>query len=111
MKKLQVIGNLTSDVELKQIKDKDGKDLFVANVTVAVNGRDDKATYIPITVWGKDAVNLEKYNNKGSKLHIEADVENNNYEKDGKKIYGLKFNATSIQYLDSKKKEGGEEQK
>jgi single-strand DNA-binding protein len=110
MKKLQVIGNLTSDVELKQITGKDGKSLSIANVTVAVNDKGN-ATFIPITVWGRDAENLAKYTKKGSKLHIEADVENNNYDKDGKKIYGLKFNATSIQYLDSKKKEGGEEQK
>jgi len=105
MKRIEVIGNLTHDVELKETKSGD-----VANISIAVNsGKDKEPTFVPITVWKEQAENLAKYNKKGSKLYIRADIENNNYEKDGVKHYGFKFTAIEIEYLSSKKEGAGED--
>jgi single-strand DNA-binding protein len=106
MKRLAIIGNLTADIELEKVKDKS-----IAKITIAVNngkdkeGKDRDATFIPVTVWDKLAENLAKYNKKGSKLYIEADIENNNYEKDGVKHFGFRFTAREIEYLSSKKED------
>ena len=106
MKKLEIIGNLTQDIKLEQVKGK-----TIANITIAVNngkdkdGKEKEATFIPITVWEKQAETLAKYNKKGSKLYIQADIDNNNYEKDGVKHYGFRFTAREIEYLSSKKED------
>ena len=106
MKKLEIIGNLTQDVKLEQVKGKS-----IAHITIAVNngrdkeGKEREATFITLTVWEKMAENLAKYNKKGSKLYIQADIENNNYEKDGVKHYGFRFTAREIEYLGSKKED------
>jgi len=106
MKRLEIIGNLTQDVKLEQVKG-----ISIANITIAVNngkdkeGKEREATFIPITVWREQAENLAKYKKKGSQIYISADIENNNYEKDGVKHYGFRFTAREIEYLGSKKED------
>lgn len=108
MKKCTFIGNLTDDVKLEQVSVKeDGKEAkrSVTEITIACNekNKEKDAAFVTFTVWGIMAENLAKFNKKGSKLYIEADIANNNYEKDGVKHYGYKFTATDIEYLSSKK--------
>ena len=102
MKRITILGNLVEDVELKKAGGK-----TVANIRVACEGKGgkDDVAFIPVTVWEKQAENLQKYcGTKGSKVYIEADVDNNNYEdKDGKKQYGFRFTAISIEYVGTKK--------
>lgn len=101
MKRLELIGNLTEDVKLEKRTVKE-KETDLANITLACDGEGKENTsFITVAVWGKDAVNLAKYKKKGSKLYIECDVVNNNYERDGKKVYGYNFNAVKVTYLDA----------
>lgn len=110
MKKVTLVGNLTKDIELRTVK-VDGKDVFVATITVACNDG-EKATFIDVEVWRTIAENAAKYLAKGSSVAIEADIVQRIMDYtafvDGKevpkKMYSYKFIAESVEYLSGKKK-------
>ena len=101
MQKVQVIGNLTKDVEVRVVKTKE-KEFSTAVLSVAVYGADDNTLFIDFDVWGKQAENAGKFLQKGSKVFIEGTMQNNVYEKDGVKHYGFWFRADSVEYLSKK---------
>jgi len=80
----------------------------VASFSIAVN-RKFKRDNEPDTDWfncvafGKTAEFCEKYLHKGSKVCVEGEVQNDNYEKDGVKHYGTKIVVNSIEFAESKK--------
>ena len=100
MQRLQVVGNLTKDVEVKTVNSK-GKEYLMTTLSVAVND-DDNTLFIDFDVWGKQAENAGKFLQKGSKVFIEGTMQNNVYEKDGVKHYGFRFRADSVEYLSKK---------
>ena len=65
-------------------------------------GREEEATAIQWTLWGKQAENAAEYLGKGSHVNIVGRLRNNNYEKDGETVYGMAFTAEEIDYLDSR---------
>lgn len=99
MNRYEGIGNLTHDIELKEITKKDGKKGKTAMMDIAVNDNGKTLFLNNIEVWDALAENACKYLKKGSKVYIEASIENNNYEKDGTKVYGYKFIAKKIEFL------------
>jgi single-strand DNA-binding protein len=64
--------------------------------------REEEATAIQWTLWGKQAENAAQYLGKGSHVNIVGRMRNNNYEKDGQTVYGMAFTAEEIDYLDSR---------
>lgn len=64
--------------------------------------REEEATAIQWTLWGKQAENAAEYLGKGSHVNIVGRLKNNNYEKDGETVYGMAFTAEEIDYLDSR---------
>ena len=65
-------------------------------------GREEEATAIQWTLWGKQAENAAEYLGKGSHVNIVGRLRSNNYEKDGETVYGMAFTAEEIDYLDSR---------
>jgi len=66
------------------------------------DSREEEATAIQWTLWGKQAENAAEYLGKGSHVNIVGRLRNNNYEKDGETVYGMAFTAEEIDYLDSR---------
>jgi single stranded DNA-binding protein len=66
------------------------------------DARDEEATAIQWTLWGKQAENAAEYLGKGSHVNIVGRLRNNNYEKDGETVYGMAFTVEEIDYLDSR---------
>jgi len=64
--------------------------------------REEEATAIQWTLWGKQAENAAQYLGKGSHVNIVGRLRNNNFEKDGETVYGMAFTAEDIDYLDSR---------
>lgn len=64
--------------------------------------REEEATAILWTLWGKAAENAAQYLSKGSHVNISGRVQNNNYDRDGVTVYGMAFTAEQVDYLDSK---------
>ncbi len=65
-------------------------------------GREEEATAIQWTLWGKQAENAAQYLGKGSHVNIVGRIRNNNYERAGETIYTMAFTAEEVDYLDSR---------
>ncbi|MDO6069760.1 single-stranded DNA-binding protein, partial [Neisseria gonorrhoeae] len=74
------------------------------------DGKKVEATnYFWIDVYGEQAKNAVRYCGKGSLILIEGRISNNNYEKDGQKIYKDQMIASRIEYSNLKPPAGREE--
>lgn len=100
MTNVVLTGRLTGDVEIKQA----GKTV-VANVTIASNKDKEHTDFIPVTLWGEVAKNVEKYVKKGMRLTVIGELATNSYEKDGVKVTKLFVNAKSVDFIDTVAKE------
>ena len=104
MNKFIISGRLTADAEY--IHTTEGK--TVAKFNFAVNRRFKKegeqdADFFTCVAFGKIAETLEKCAvSKGTKLLIEGEVRNNNYEKDGVMRYGTQVKVDSFEFCESK---------
>lgn len=100
------IGRLTKNVELRV--GKSGK--AYAFITIAVNDTyivdgavRESTQFIPVTIFGKMAVNASKYIGKGSLVQLTGRLQHGKWQKDGKDVYELSVVAERLTYLDSKK--------
>lgn len=72
--------------------------------------KDDQGNYptdfFRCTCWNKLAEVVEKHCRKGTKLLIVGRLKNNNYEKDGQKVYSNEIVIDSLEFLEAKKQNG-----
>jgi len=102
-------GRLAAAVRIDTVKGKDGP-LTKGTVTVISNvrrgsgeAREDEATSIQWTLWGKLAENAAEYLGKGSRVNVVGRFQNNNYQDaEGGTVYGLTFTCEELDYLDSR---------
>ena len=99
---------LAAGVRLDTVQGKDGP--LVKGTVVAIsnvrkgNGeqREEEATSIMWTFWGKLAENAAEYLGKGSRINIVGRLQNNNYKNaEDELVYGLTFTVEEIDYLDT----------
>ena len=68
--------------------------------------RDEEGNYptdfFRCTCWNKLAEIVEKHCNKGTKLLISGRLKNNNYEKDGQKVYSNEIVIDSLEFLEAR---------
>lgn len=108
MNKIILCGRLTADAEMKCTND--GK--VVSRFNFAVNRRfkrdgDPEADFFQCVAFGKIAETFEKCNvGKGTKLLIEGEMRNNNYERDGVRHYGMQLIVNSFEFCESKGSSG-----
>lgn len=103
-----LVGNLTKDPEVRYAANGNP----VAHISVAVSrsfSRDGgpEADFFRVTVFGKQAELVERYLRKGRKVGIEGRIQNDNYEKEGQKIYRDTIIANRIEFLSPKGEGGG----
>ena len=105
--KVQLIGNLGQDPEVKSI----GEDKKVAHLSVATNenyknAKGQKVTetqWHNVVAWGKLADIAEKYLVKGTEVVIEGKLINRNYtDKQGVKRYATEVQANELLILTKK---------
>ena len=108
MNKIILCGRLTADAEMKCTND--GK--VVSRFNFAVNRRfkrdgDPEADFFQCVAFGKIAETFKKCNvGKGTKLLIEGEMRNNNYEGDGVRHYGMQLIVNSFEFCESKGSSG-----
>ena len=100
--------HLAGAVRLEFVNGREGK-IAKAVLTAISNTRrgsgeqrEEEATAIQWTLWGKQAENAAEYLGKGSHVNIVGRVRNNNYDKGGESVYAMAFTAEEIDYLDSR---------
>ena len=104
MNRVILIGRITKDIEVKYTP----KQVAVANVIIAIDRtvKGEKKTDFPrITVFGKDAENLEKFSGKGLKIAVEGRLETDSYKKGDDMIYTTNIIAERVYFLDFKPKD------
>lgn len=102
MNNVNIIGNITKDIELKYTQNNKA----VATVTIAVNegfGDNQKTYFVDVQVWEKQAENLEKYCGKGSKIAVSGKLIQQTWEYEGKKQSKVLIQANNVMFLDTKK--------
>ena len=102
MNNVNIIGNITKDIELKYTQNNKA----VVTVSIAVNegfGESQKTYFIDVQVWEKQAENLAKYCGKGSKIAVSGKLIQQSWEYEGKKQSKVLVQAFNIMFLDSKK--------
>ncbi len=107
--RVQLIGNLGNDPEIKNMED--GKKL--AKFSIATNESYQNAsgekvketTWHNLVAWGKQAELAEKYLHKGTEVVIEGKLINRSYnDKEGNKKYVSEVQVNDMLLLGSKEK-------
>jgi single-strand DNA-binding protein len=107
--KVILIGNITRDLELRYTPNGQA----VVDFSIAVNRRfkdqsgqtQERADFIPIEAWGRQAEIIKQYLSKGSSIYIEGRLQQDSWEdkSDGTKKSKLKVVAQQVQFLDRAK--------
>lgn len=99
MNKVELIGNLTKDVELHETQN--GKKVTTLNI--AVNGYNNTTDFFTVNVWNAQAENCAKYLSKGKKVAIVGELHNRSFEdKDGNKRTVCEITANEVEFLSPK---------
>ncbi|MCO8124421.1 single-stranded DNA-binding protein [Stieleria sp. TO1_6] len=106
-----LVGNLTRDIELRYIPSGQA----VSDVTVAVNDRRktangewvDEATFVDVTLWGRNAEVASEFLSKGAPVLIEGRLKLDRWETDGQKRSKLRVICEKMQMLSNRPGGGG----
>jgi single-strand DNA-binding protein len=114
--KVQLIGNLTRDIELRYTP----KGSPVADMAIAVNRKwkdeggqvHEEVTFVEIALWGKTAESCAKYLKKGSPAFVEGRLELQTWDdkQTGQKRSKLRVVAEGVQFLGSGQQQGEQRQ-
>ena len=103
---MTLLGNLTRDVELRQIQ----SGTSVCDLGLAVNDRVkrgdqwiDEVSFFDVTCWGRTAEIANEYLRKGSPVLISGRLKQGPGEKHGEKRYKVKVICDRLQLLGGKK--------
>ena len=105
-----IIGRCTKDVECRYAAQ---SQMAVVKLNVAVDdgyGEKKKTYFIPVTVFGKQAENCEKFVSKGKKIAVTGKIVTGSYEKDGRKIHTTDIVADRVEFLEFAEREQSKEQ-
>jgi single-strand DNA-binding protein len=106
MRKIVIIGNLTSDCEVKTFGTKN-----VLNFTVAVNdkfkdssgNKVEKALFYNCNYW-KENTKLSEFLTKGTKIYLEGTPDADVFkDRNGEYRASIKINVSNIELISSKK--------
>jgi single-strand DNA-binding protein len=92
-----LIGNLATDVELKDV----GEDMQVATFVLAVDriGKDE-ADFFKVSTWNKQAETCARYLTKGRRVALDGRLRSSSWEdSDGNKRSAVEVVANRVQFL------------
>ena len=109
MNSVNLIGRVCNDVDLRYTPSEKAVAKF--NIAVDDGYGDKKKTYfIPITVFGRQAENCEKFVSKGNRIGVTGKIVTGSYEKDGRKIYTIDVIADRVEFLERGDRPRGEQE-
>lgn len=100
MNSIELIGRITKKPELRYTPS--NKEVCEFNLAVSRMGQ-EQTDFINCTVWGKQAENLCKYQDKGCLIAVSGALRVDVYEVNGEKRYKTYVLANQIEYLGSKR--------
>jgi single-strand DNA-binding protein len=106
-----LVGRITRDAELRYT----ASGSALCNFSIAVNRRVkkgeqwmDEASFFDLTLWDKQAENLNKYLVKGTQVAIQGELRQDRWEKDGQKFSKVQVFVSNLQLLGSARGNAGE---
>lgn len=108
MNSVILIGRLTKDPEIRYTSE---GQMAISKFTLAIDrGKEKGADFPRVTVFGKQAENLEKYLHKGDRAAVQGRLQTGSYKnKDGETVYTTDVIADRVEYLSEKKKDAQQE--
>ena len=105
MNKVILMGRLTRDPEVRY---GGANNTAIAKFSLAVDRRfkregQPEADFFNCTAFGKTGEFVEKYLRKGTKVVLDGEIQNDNYEKDGVKHYSTQIIVNTLEFAESKK--------
>ena len=106
MNSVILIGNLTTDVELREL----GGEKRLAKFGLAVDrgGKDGETDFFRISVWDRQAEVCAEYLGKGSRVGIVGRLKSRTWEKDGERRDRVEVTARRVEFLSAQSRAGGE---
>ncbi|MFU8847355.1 MAG: single-stranded DNA-binding protein [Opitutales bacterium] len=90
-------GNLTADIETREVKSKSGEQ-HLSKFTLACDDG-ERTTFIPVDAWNMP--HLAQYLHKGSKVLVSGALRQDNWETDaGEKRNRIVLTAYKVEFLD-----------
>lgn len=102
MNRLEIIGRLTRDPEIRVTQD---GQTVIAKFGIAVDrrGKDQKADFFNVTAFNKTAQFAEKYLRKGTKIAICGRIQMDEYtNKEGQKVTNVIIIADEVEFCEKK---------
>jgi single-strand DNA-binding protein len=105
MNSVSLVGNLATDVELKDVGEK-----RVASFLLAVSraGRDASADFVWISAWDRQAELCAEYLGKGHRVAVEGRLKSRTWEQDGRRRDAIEIVARRIDFLNGPRADTGE---
>lgn len=103
MNNVMLIGRLTRDPEVRYAAQ---SQMAIARFTIAIDrptkqGAEKQADFPQITVFGKQAENVERFLGKGRLVAVQGRIQTGSYQdKDGKTVYTTGVVADRVEFLD-----------
>ena len=96
MNSVSLVGNLATDVELRQVSEKK-----VASFLLAVDrpSRDGAADFVWISAWERQGELCAEYLAKGSRIGVEGRLKSRTWEDDGRRRDAIEIVARRIDFL------------
>ena len=105
MNNVTLIGNLATDVEVREL----GEDKKVANFLLAVDRptAGDEADFVRITAWNRQAEVCAQFLIKGRRVAVEGRLRSSSWEDaEGKRRTAIEVVAKSIEFLSPPDRDG-----
>jgi single-strand DNA-binding protein len=107
MNNVTLIGNLATDVELREVGE--GKQLATFVLAVDRLGQDKGADFLRIAVWDRQAEVCEQYLAKGKRVAVDGRLRSRSWEDaDGKRRSAVEVVANRVQFLSPREGEAAE---
>jgi single-strand DNA-binding protein len=106
MNTVSVIGNLATDVELKDVGEKK-----VANFLLAIDrgGADAGADFVWVSAWERQGELCAEYLAKGRQVAVEGRLRSRTWEQDGARRDAIDVVARRVEFLGGPTREAGAE--
>ena len=97
MNVVTLVGNLATDVELREF----GEEKHLATFRLAVDrgGKDDEADFFRISVWDRQAEACAQYLAKGRKVAVEGRLRTSTWEDNGEKRSRVEVVARRVEFF------------
>ena len=103
MNSVAVIGNLATDVELREV----AEDRKVASFLLAIDRNAEEADFVRVSAWNRQAELCDQYLAKGRRVGVEGRLRSSSWEDgEGKRRSSVEIVASRVEFLGGPRETG-----